>query len=326
MFISIIVPAFNVELYIKRCIESICHQDISPEMYEVIIINDGSTDDTLLEIKSQISKYETLNIKLIDKPNGGLSSARNAGLQSASGEYVWFVDSDDYIAHNCLSSIFRDINSHKQLDVLAFNMEYVYADGHSSRNDRRLDENKYLSGNELYFKDFRYPYSGVQFSIYRRSYLNSIELQFKEGILFEDILYTTLLLASNPKCVFVDKIYYHYYIRPESITNSKSSVKKCLDCLVIADELYKHIKIKEYYNVSVLYNQIARLMPLIYRYHMRGLSFKGKLVVVKEIIKRDYWGQSIISGEKYKYMPYLVLNYALYPFVSFLEKFNKIEK
>lgn len=317
MFISIIVPAFNVEPYIKRCIESICHQDISPEMYEVIFINDGSTDDTLLEIKSQISKYKTLNIKLIDKPNGGLSSARNAGLQYASGEYVWFVDSDDYIAHNCLSSIFRDINSHKQLDVLAFNMEYVYDDGHSSHNGRRLDENKYLSGNELYFKDFRYPYSGVQFSIYRRSYLNSIELQFKEGILFEDILYTTLLLASNPKCVFVDKIYYHYYIRSESITNSKSSPKKCIDILSVADELYNSIKNYKHYNIIILYDQIARLLPSIYRYRMSGLPFRDKLDVIKIINTKIYWTRAIMISKKFKYIPYLFVNYFLKIFTFF---------
>ena len=135
---------------------------------------------------------------------------------------------------------------------------------------------------------FNYTYR----KIYKKKYLESLNLEFKEGIYYEDVLFTSLLLASEPQCVCLNKAYYHYYLRNNSITNSKSSVKKCLDCLVIADELYKHIKIKEHYNVTVLYNQIARLMPLIYRYHMRGLSFKGKLVVVKEIIKRKQYTKS----------------------------------
>lgn len=325
MFISIIVPAYNVELYIDRCIESICNQSFPKELYEIIIVNDGSTDNTLKRINDLVSKYNSHNIILIDKTNGGLSSARNAGMAQAKGKYVWFVDSDDYIADNSIENICEDIHKYNELDVLAFNMEYIYDDGSTDGNNRRLPAGKYITGSELFLSDFRYPYSGVQFAIYKRSYLQSLEIQFKEGILFEDILYTTLLLASNPRCIFIDKIYYHYYIRSGSITNSKSSVKKCLDCLVVADELYKHIKINEQYDVTVLYDQIARLMPLIYRYHMHGLCFNDKLVVVRDIIKKEYWHQSIISGKKYKYIPYLILNCALYPFVTLLDKFNKID-
>lgn len=325
MFISFIVPAFNVELFIERCIKSICNQNNSRDSYEVIIVNDGSTDNTLSIIKRLISQYPDHKIILIDKPNGGLSSARNAGMAQAKGKYVWFVDSDDYIADNSIDNICEDIHKYNELDVLAFNMEYIYDDGSTDGNNRRLPAGKYITGSELFLSDFRYPYSGVPFAIYKRSYLQSLEIQFKEGILFEDLLYTTLLLASNPRCIFIDKIYYHYYIRPGSITNSKSSVKKCLDCLVVADELYKHIKFNEQYDVTVLYDQIARLMPLIYRYHMHGLCFNDKLVVVRDIIKKEYWHQSIISGKKYKYIPYLILNCALYPLVTLLDKFNKID-
>lgn len=318
MFISIIVPAFNVEPYIERCIESICHQDMSPEIYEIILVNDGSTDSTLLKIKGVISKYRSHNIKLIDKPNGGLSSARNAGMQCASGDYIWFVDSDDYIAHNCLMSIYHDINNYKQLDVLAFNMEYVYDDGHSARNDRRLDEKKYLTGSELYLKDFRYPYSGVQFSIYKRSYIKSLELNFKEGILFEDILYTTLLLSSNPQCVFINRVYYHYLIRSGSITNSRSTTKKCKDIISVADELHINTTRQKSYNPIVIYDMIARMTTMLYRYHMPGLTLRDKISVIKEITKRKYWLKSVWISKKYKYTPYIILNIILRPLVYFL--------
>ena len=311
MFISFIIPAYNVESYIERCIESICNQNFSIHLYEVIVVNDGSTDNTLSIIKSLIAKYQGHKIILIDKPNGGLSSARNIGISQATGKYVWFVDSDDYIANNCLEHIYQNIQKYNELDVFAFNMIYIYDNGSSNKNNRRLPVGRYITGSELFLKDFRYPYSGVQFAIYKQSYLQSLHLNFKEGIFFEDILYTTTLMASNPKCVFVDKIYYHYYIRTGSITNSKSSIKKCLDILSVADELNKLTGHEGHYNHIVLYNQIARLLPSIYRYRLHGLSIKETLYVLQNICYRKYWLKSIIVSKKYKYFPYLFLNYTV---------------
>ena len=314
MFISFIVPAYNVESLVERCIDSICTQNLSPDKYEVIIINDGSTDNTLCVINNLIAKYSDHKIVLIDKANGGLSSARNIGLSHASGEYVWFIDSDDYIADNCLEQIYQEIHNHNELDLLAFNMEYAYDDGSVSQNKRRLAAKQYITGSELYLQDFRYPYSGVQFSIYRHSYLKSLGLLFKEGVVFEDILYTTLLLASNPKCLFVDRTYYHYSIRLGSITNSKSSVKKCLNLLLVADDLYSNIDATRY-NRTVIYDQIARIVPLLYRYHMSGLCINDKIEVIKQILKRDYWHKAIMTSRKHKYIPYLLLNALLRPFI-----------
>lgn len=324
MFISIIVPAFNVESYIERCIDSLCNQSFPKELYEIIIVNDGSTDNTLNRINDLVSKYNSHNIIIIDKPNGGLSSARNAGMSRACGQYVWFVDSDDYIADNCLQSIKNDILSFNNLDVLLFNTDYIYDNKDSELNNRRLTPNKYILGSELFLQDFRYPYSGVQFSIYRKSYLDSINIDFKQGILFEDILYTTLLLASDPKCIFIDNVYYHYYIRSGSISNSNSSVKKCNDILTVTDELYNKIKYDNKYSKTVLYDQIARMLAAIYRYRLNGLTFKEKNEVIKTINTKTYWAEAIISSKKYKYIPYLTLNYVLQPIVVILEKYNII--
>ena len=176
---------------------------------------------------------------------------------------------------------------------------------------------KYFKGSEIYLKDFRYPYSGVQFAIYRHSYLQHANLKFKEGIYFEDILYTTLLLAGNPQCIYTDRAFYHYYIRSSSITNSKSSVKKCLDILVVADELYNGIEQKEKYNNIVLYDQMARLLASIYRYRMGGMSIKEKLCVVKVINSKVYWWDAITISKKYKYFPYILLN-SLLKLISFI--------
>ena len=113
MFLSFIVPAYNVESFIERCVSSLCNQNIPDDEYEIIIVNDGSTDNTLAKIKSIISDNTSKNIILIDKPNGGLSSARNAGMKVASGEYVVFLDSDDYLDNKACERLYYEVLEHQ---------------------------------------------------------------------------------------------------------------------------------------------------------------------------------------------------------------------
>ena len=103
--ITLIVPVYNVEKYLVRCLDSCLHQDLDEDEYEIIAVNDGSYDGSLKLLKEYANRYR--NIVLIDKPNGGLSSARNAGLERARGNFIWFVDSDDWIAENCLKTVCR---------------------------------------------------------------------------------------------------------------------------------------------------------------------------------------------------------------------------
>ena len=101
--LSIVVPVYNAETYIKQCLDSLLEQDTEQEKYEIICINDGSTDDSLRILEEYAKKYD--NIRLIDKQNEGVSVARNLGLEKACGKYVWFVDADDFIKPNCLKMI-----------------------------------------------------------------------------------------------------------------------------------------------------------------------------------------------------------------------------
>lgn len=96
MKLSIIIPVYNVERYLRQCLESCLSQDVPKSQYEVIIVNDGSPDNSQAIIDEYSSKYD--NVRVLKKKNGGLSSARNAGLNIASGDYIWFVDSDDWVA------------------------------------------------------------------------------------------------------------------------------------------------------------------------------------------------------------------------------------
>ena len=119
MKLSIIIPVYNVEQYLKTCLDSVLHQNIAISEYEVIVVNDSSPDGSLAIAEEYARKNS--NIKIVTRPNGGLSAARNTGLEHALGEYVWFVDSDDWIEENCLSRLLS-IATLESLDILCFNL------------------------------------------------------------------------------------------------------------------------------------------------------------------------------------------------------------
>ena len=107
--LSVIVPVYNTEKYIGNCLDSLLEQDIDKEKYEIICINDGSTDDSLSVLQKYADNYD--NILLIDKPNEGVSVSRNLGLDKAKGRYVWFIDADDWVARNCMGVIAQEIEN-----------------------------------------------------------------------------------------------------------------------------------------------------------------------------------------------------------------------
>lgn len=105
MFLSIIVPVYNAESYLQQCLDSLLSQDILKEDYEILCVNDGSRDGSL-EILQQFAR-DAGNVTVIDKENGGVTTARNAGLEAARGEYIWFVDADDLLKPNILGTLRR---------------------------------------------------------------------------------------------------------------------------------------------------------------------------------------------------------------------------
>ncbi len=122
MKLSILIAAYNVEKFIKKCILSCASQNLEVTTYEIIVVNDGSTDGTLNLLENL--KKEITNLVVINQNNSGLGAARNTALKHAKGEYVWFIDGDDYIAKNSLTEILSAIALNK-LEVLVLNYEVV---------------------------------------------------------------------------------------------------------------------------------------------------------------------------------------------------------
>lgn len=222
---SIIVPIYKVEKYILKCFESIKKQTYSD--YEVILVDDGSPDKCPA-ICDNFAKTDS-RYRVIHQLNQGLSAARNTGLQAAIGRYVYFLDSDDTIASNFLErmeQIFQD----KRVDIIGFSATVVTLKGTCTLTTGKCIS-KIENGVEITKK--RIPLSTVPLYCYRRDFLKERNILFKEGIYYEDILFTALVFLEDPQIYYIDEPLYFYNKREDSITTSKVKEKNYYDIVEI---------------------------------------------------------------------------------------------
>lgn len=223
---------YNVEQYVERCLMSCIDQDLNETDYEIIVVNDGSPDKSL-EIAQRVSG-SCSNMKIVNKENGGLSSARNVGLLHAKGDYIWFVDSDDWIESNCLQSLMKTCYDNN-LDGL-FIQGIRYINGVTTKKTiKRKNINKVMTG-QSYMKQCLLNCAAVK-TITRREIITKYNLSFYEGIYHEDAEYSPRLYYYLNRVLESD--YYVYYNRlvSNSITQSVNP-KKGFDLLVVARNLW----------------------------------------------------------------------------------------
>lgn len=212
MILSIIIPVYNVEKYVEKCIRSCEAQDISKDDYEIVVVNDGSLDKSLDVAKQVAADYG--NIKIVSQPNKGLSAARNIGMYSASGKYYMFVDSDDWIAENCLGKI-CDVLMKEQPDALAICAVNVKGDV-LERRQIYVDATS-VPGYELLKRGVS---PCATFAIWSASFLKKYELNFFEGIFHEDSEFTPRAYYLAEKVAFINEIIYYVFQNPHSITRT----------------------------------------------------------------------------------------------------------
>lgn len=253
--ISIIIPIYNVENFLNEAIDSIMNQTY--QNTEVILVNDGSTDNSLLIAQNYLKKDS--RIKLINQSNKGLSGARNIGRKYATGKYIYFFDSDDYLIENTIEKCVSLLEK-ENADLIRFAANIHPASG-SLANDfkskiyeipEKLDHNTLLI--EEYLSQVKIFTPTVSLYVYRKSFLESNEIFFYEGILHEDELWTTQIFMSAEKISFIsEKLFLRRY-RENSIMVSKKNIsKKGQDLLLISEELNKLKNLK-------LTNEKARLL------------------------------------------------------------------
>lgn len=223
--LSIIVPVYKVEPYLRKCVDSLLDQDLSPEEYEIILVEDGSPDKCPFICDEYAVAFS--HVKVIHRINGGLSAARNTGIAAAQGKYVQFVDSDDYLESYVLKGLVEKMEM-DNLDILRFNY-------HNVNEDNEVFEPNKISkpfvdytddicdGLTFLTKRLGFACYAVQFVI-KRSLLDNC--MFKEGILYEDVEWTPRVLIKADRVTSTNQYVYYYLIRSGSITQSKETDKK----------------------------------------------------------------------------------------------------
>ena len=234
MFISLIIPVYNVEKFIERCITSCIEQNIDSQNYEIIIVNDGTQDKSMDIVNSYYRKYPNL-IKVYSQENKGLSAARNAGFKIATGDYIWFIDSDDWISENCLKGILTKLTI-EEPDILALCAADI-VNGSIIRRNTYHDE-----GSQTGKRAFNNMISPcVPFAIYKRSFLSKNKLYFFEGIYHEDSEFMPRAYYYSKKVSFLNTIVYNVYQNPNSITRTINH-KKAFDIITVCKSLNEFSK------------------------------------------------------------------------------------
>ncbi len=234
--VSVIIPVYNVERYLEKCLISVLSQ--SNENCEIIIVDDGSTDASPDICDYYEENYEL--VRVIHKQNGGLSSARNIGLKSANGKYVLFLDSDDWIKNNAISYLTNKMNEF-ELDVFGFSGVVIYPEKEESLYQNINDNLCDIVSNGLELLNISVPLSTVPFYMIKRDFLMKNGLCFWEGIYYEDLDFTLHLFLLNPKIMLSKKKMYFYNKREGSITSNVSE-KKIIDMCLIIDKLINEYK------------------------------------------------------------------------------------
>lgn len=238
--ISIIIPAFNVEKYIKKAIESCLNQTL--KAIEVIVINDGSTDATGEICKGYELEYT--NVKYYETVNQGLSMARNEGLKYVQGEYVCFLDADDWLESQALQKCYEELVNNK-LDYIFFDSIQEDEDGiYIDISKHSMESDRIYSGEELaeiYCKKGNIHHEAWR-CICSYDFLKAFEIKFIPGIYYEDMPYQMKLLLSAKRIKYLSEGLYHYTIRNGSIMRSSMNMKKIESIFHIAEYMLNSIR------------------------------------------------------------------------------------
>lgn len=222
--ISVIIPIYNVEKYLNRCIDSILNQTYSN--LEIILVNDGSSDSC-----GKICDYYKMQdqrIKVIHKVNGGLSSARNSGLEIATGDYISFIDSDDFINLKMFEDMIKVAKQNNSDMICCKYFKFKNIDDIPKIDDKDMNIKHFtnIEALEEYFSDKLENDKQINTAVWNKIYKKEIlkNIQFPVGKIYEDVYVTYKLLYNSKKVSIINKYYYYYFQRDGSIMNSKFAV------------------------------------------------------------------------------------------------------
>ncbi len=318
--LSIIIPIYNVEQYLAQCLDSVFTQNL--DGIEVICINDGSTDGSKLILKNYKEKFPSLIV--IEQKNGGLAKARNIGFKIATGEYIYFLDSDDYLFQGTIQIILEFAISNK-LDVGLFNAV-------NDNKKQYYTTNQNISGILTGIQFFEYFYKINEFFppsvqwlyIYRKDFLDSNNIHFPEGNLQEDEPYTIKAFYFAQRAATLNiSLVFHRVFRLGSITQS-AHIQHLIDAKTAWQQTFYFLKKEKcanmyfYHKIFSLYqNTITKLTNKNLIKYRKGFLSKNDFQVMRNCS---------VNSELFKYYFYYSTNYNLFKWYLAPKKFKLMIK
>lgn len=274
--ISIIIPAYNAEKYIERCIHSLSVQDIPVQDYEAIVINDGSTDNTERLLSALCKQYPFL--RYILTPNSGLSASRNRGTSEATGEYLLFLDADDTICTNCIKSIYEEASTN-HLDMMLMNYRHILSDGSLAKTSYHIDRNDEAveAGKDFLIRKSFPPM--IPLYAYRRTFIKDSSLSFL-SIGHEDEEFTPKAIYQAQRIKYYPLTFYNYFQNSESFMNSYKE-SNFYDMITAMHSLNQFKLAHQEDNNIVAYfdNHIANRLLMIFKRSIRdGYTIQDRLI------------------------------------------------
>lgn len=282
--VSVIIPVYGVEKYIRQCLESVIDQTL--KSIEIIVVNDGTKDNSMKIVEEYLNDRR---IKIINKENGGQSSARNAGLKEAKGEYISFIDSDDFIEKTMLEELF--LNSEKKMDIVFSDM-ILYNNITKNYTNRIIENDKNIFlGKGTYL----WKLCGMEVcnKIYKRDFLLKNKIFFKEGIIHEDNLFTLESFFKAQEVKYVKRNHYFYRLKRENSTLNSLVKEKRIEAFKTILESIEDFQLKFEGNIlEKIRLQLGKLeqKSLLFRvtYNKEDAISKKEILEIKEEIRKNW--------------------------------------
>ncbi|GAB3711975.1 glycosyltransferase [Flavobacterium koreense] len=297
MKLSIVLPIYNTESYLVRCLDSVFHQDLSEDDYELIAINDGSTDSCLSILRDYEKSHK--NLVVIDQKNAGDSEARNRGLECARGTYLTFLDSDDAIEHFSLGAIMKKAES-ENLDILYLRMTQY------DENGNFIEELPAVGEDAVILPGFEHPRRTFPATLYRRSLTQGFIFD-KEILLGTETVFNALSQSRALRCSYISIPYYKYTYRLNSISKQGRN-ERCYFGYIKGIKNIKAFKDEVYPNPTALQKKYFDAVITIFMTRIVDLSIlpemnEKRFVEIQSVMKSLDLGYIIDSlSENYKFL------------------------
>lgn len=282
--VSIIMPVYNTEPYLSEAIQSICSQTLKE--IEIIVINDGSTDNSLA-ILEKLAENDS-RIIIYSQKNHGLSTARNNGIKYATGEYIYFMDSDDYLKKNALEICYK-LCKEKELNFVFFDAEVLNKELFTNiptqyNRSLYIKNHNIRTGIELLKMQIdNYCYTpSVCLVLINREYLNKTKIIFYEGIIHEDQLFTAQLYINAQRVGYIPQTFFKRRYRADSIMTKKYSWNNLNSYFTVTKELLKYTKSLHNEKADLVINNLLTQMlnAAVWNAHTMSIKHKNKLAIV----------------------------------------------